>query len=532
MNKIPEAQSVDANQKKKKRIYLLLYIAAITIIFIISFSYIFNKKVDLNGDNCEYYMLSTSIVSGQGYLSLISPAKEPTGVFPPGYPLLMSILRLFTPSFIAQKILNGIFLLGSVILLFFFMRRYKLPDGLAFVVCTAILLNVNILHFSTMMMSEMSFIFFSMLALWALYKIDYPKPFWKDMWFWLLIIFVAYSYHIRTQGITLAFAVICFLLISKKWKHSAVFVAGYVVCLLPWMIRNVITGVGGSRYIDQIFGVNNHRPEEGILGIWGIFLRCVDTLHMLITKAIPNSVMPYIAADYTTPATFAQWGIGIALLAIIIIGFMQFGRFKYFFLLYFAANLGIISLFNDPGGNRYLTTIIPFLEMGLLVGLFAIILFLFRKVKLNISFYPILLIVLPVYFSFPLMKSLHKLNKEAYPPNYMNFFIIAQTVKKELPHDVIVCSRKPSLFYMYGGTYSCPYKWTNDDAELIKGLVDSNVDYVVLDQLGFSSTYRYLYPAIEKNPELFSPVYYLPDPDTYLLQFHRDKAILQLGGSE
>lgn len=136
------------------------------------------------------------------------------------------------------------------------------------------------------------------------------------------------------------------------------------------------------------------------------------------------------------------------------------------------------------------------------------------------------------YFSFPLMKSLHKLNKEAYPPNYMNFFIIAQTVKKELPHDVIVCSRKPSLFYMYGGTYSCPYKWTNDDAELIKGLVDSNVDYVVLDQLGFSSTYRYLYPAIEKNPELFSPVYYLPDPDTYLLQFHRDKAILQLGGSE
>ena len=96
----------------------LLYLAGLTLLFVLAFSYIFNEKLDMNGDNCTYYMLSTSIAEGHGYADITNAAHNPSNVFPPGYPLLMSVIRFFTDSFFPQKVLNGLFLLGSALLLF------------------------------------------------------------------------------------------------------------------------------------------------------------------------------------------------------------------------------------------------------------------------------------------------------------------------------------------------------------------------------------------------------------------------------
>lgn len=502
-----------------------IFISLLILLFTFVFIYIFNPKIDLNGDNCGYYILSTSIVSGNGFSNIEAPVIEPSATFPPGYPLLMSILRLFTPSVIAQKVLNGMFLLGFVLLLFLFIRKFKLPDSMAFVACVPILLNIFILHFSTMMMSEMSYMFFTILALWCLYKVDYEKVCWKDTWFYLLIFATAYNYHIRTQGITLAVAIICFFLISKRWKHAVVFLSGYVVCLLPWMIRNSIVGVGQSRYLDQIFAVNSHRPETGLLDIGGVITRWFETFQMLIVKAIPNSIMPYPYVSYQGETSFPEWIYAILLLTVIVIGLSRFGKFKYFFFLYIFANLGIISLFNDPGGNRYLTTVIPFLEMGLFIGLYTIISFIFKKAKAPFSFSPLWLLLLLIIFSPEPVQSLHTKNKSPFPDKYMNFFLIATEVREKFPPGTVVCSRKPGLFYMYSKSPVCSYKWTEDEKELISDMLASHVDYVVLDQLGFSSTQRYLFPVVQKHPDIFVPVFFLPDPETYLIKFQKEEAI-------
>jgi len=55
-------------------------------------------------------------------------------------------------------------------------------------------------------------------------------------------------------------------------------------------------------------------------------------------------------------------------------------------------------------------------------------------------------------------------------------------------------------------------------------MVRTKVDFVVLEQLGYSSTGRYLYPAIMKHPDLFQPVMQLQNPDTYLLAFNKEGA--------
>lgn len=69
------------------------------------------------------------------------------------------------------------------------------------------------------------------------------------------------------------------------------------------------------------------------------------------------------------------------------------------------------------------------------------------------------------------------------------------------------------------------YLYSTEPEEVIRDLIDKQIKYVVLEQLGYASTVRYLYPAIVANPELFDLVWQLPDPDTYLLKFNREKAM-------
>jgi hypothetical protein len=436
----------------------------------------------------------------------------------------MSAVRIFTDSIIPQKILNGLFLLASAFLFFLFIRRNKLPDSMAFTASAIILLNYQVLHFATMMMSEMSFLFFTVLSLWFLFKMDEEKPFWKDPYFWSAIVTVAYAYHIRTQGIALVAAVIGYFLFTKHWKQLLAFAGGFAVCLLPWMLRNKIAGTGQSRYVSMIAMSNSWRPEEGTLGLGEVAGRFFDTFRMLITKAVPDSVLPYASADYDAATTLGEWGMAILLFALIGIGMWRFGKFGYLFLFYTIATFGVISLFSAPSGNRYITPLLPFLEVSLLTGLYTVLSEGVRKTGIAKQFSPWLLLIV-VLFSHPRLEQLHRQNKAPYPSPYRNYFAIAEEVRKQLPANTVVCSRKPTLFYMFGKTAVSSYLWTEDDKELIKGLIDSKTDYVVLEQLGYSSTFRYLYPAIQNNPELFPVVMHLPDPDTYLLKFEREKAM-------
>jgi hypothetical protein len=80
--------------------------------------------------------------------------------------------------------------------------------------------------------------------------------------------------------------------------------------------------------------------------------------------------------------------------------------------------------------------------------------------------------------------------------------------------------------------FAVRYIYSVDTKAVIADLINQKVEYVVLEQLGFSSTGRYLYPAIQEYYELFPLVWQLPNPDTYLLKFERQKAIEKLGLNE
>ena len=150
----------------------------------------------------------------------IGSHPSPHQCLSPGYPLLMTPLRFFTDSIIAQKILNGLFLLGGALLLFFFMIKRKMPESLALVGACAAILSDRVLHFSTMMMSEMSCFFVSTAAIFLLANMKKEKPFYKDLSFYGMLVMVILCYHIRTQGVALFAAVVLFFSLHEKVERS------------------------------------------------------------------------------------------------------------------------------------------------------------------------------------------------------------------------------------------------------------------------------------------------------------------------
>ena len=136
--------------------------------------------------------------------------------------------------------------------------------------------------------------------------------------------------------------------------------------------------------------------------------------------------------------------------------------------------------------------------------------------------YAFLLMILPMLAP---LQAQAQAAKMPYPPAYANYFAIAKAMQEQAPEGTVCCCRKPELFSYYApGMVATRYKYTLDADELIQGLLDQGVEFVVLEQLGYSSTYRYLYPAIQRNPQLFPVVWHLKNPDTYLLKFEREKA--------
>ena len=367
-----------------------IYIGLLIIVWACAYVYIFNEKIDINGDNCRYYTFASSLASGQGYADISAPTPHPTNAFPPGYPLLMTPLRFFTDSIIAQKILNGLFLLGGALLLFFFMIKRKIPESLALVGACAAILSDRVLHFSTMMMSEMSCFFVSTAAIFLLANMKKEKPFYKDLSFYGMLVMVILCYHIRTQGVALFAAVVLFFLCTKKWKEAASTVAGFIIGCLPWIWRNKSLGIGQSRYFESIAQVNPWRPEDGSLDLSGIIDRFFETLGMLVSKALPNSVIPYFKVNYSAEvsAGFFMWIIAILLIFLIIRGFWAFGKYRWVLIGYTVFTFGLVSIFSTPSENRYITTLIPFMNMGLLVGIYAVATDTIHRFKLKYTFSP------------------------------------------------------------------------------------------------------------------------------------------------
>lgn len=525
------------NIMKANKIIIGACCAVLAIIWGIIASQTFNPKPDLNGDNFSYYIYASSLATGHGYSDLSSLDIKPTTTFPPGYPILMTPLRLITDDIKAQKWLNEIFVLGGILLIFFTLLRLGLRWDISLVASAAGLFSPRLWHFSTMMMSEASFFFTSAFVFYALARYlsteKQDKRWWadaKNWWLWSMIVALVLNYHIRTQGLALVAGVGLLLFIQRRWVGLGTTIIGFVVGCLPYIIRNKVLGLNGNRYIDSIMISNPWQPDAGTLTITEVIGRFFETLKMLIFNAIPNTIFPYLDVNCDQPE-YTTWIyiIGALILIVIIIGYWSMGIIRWGLIGYLVATLGLISIFSTPSGNRYITSILPLLAAGLFCGIWQIIRWIMTKHSKLLfigSAFVLCLLFIPSKTG---LKSEVEQSKQKYPIQYTQFFNMSKQMKKIVPAESIVCSRKPQMFWLNSQLPGVGYKFTKDAKELILDLVDKKADYVLLDNLGYSSTYLYLYPAIQAYPQYFpKAVLQYDNTHQYMLVFDRERAAKEL----
>jgi hypothetical protein len=494
----------------------VVFIILLSLLYLVVYSYTFDEKLDLNGDNAYYYVLGKAISLGEGYVNIASITRGPNNHFPPGYPFILSIFMHVSDSTTFLKILNGVFLYISLMLLYVLFKGISENSKIAFVTVFFLILNAHLLQYGTMMMSEISFILFSYLCLLLVNRTDLDNDFYKKPHFYLILTTLVVSYYIRSTGLALFGGIILYLLIQKKWKIAISLAVGFIVLALPWIIRG--QKLGGSSYLEPLVMVNPYRPELGNADLSEYFTRFFSNLSRYITREIPNSSFPFIQVNYASEITPGEWLLGILILAVALYGLYRIRKRGLLFICYLLGTFGILLLWPEVWrGVRFVLPVMPLILFSFLTGIYYLTVRAFSPLK--IKFNILLFIVLGLAFIQPI-KLLHQKAVSPYPANWQNYFRIAEWFKNEKIQDVVVVCRKPILFHLKSGTFTATYIYSKDTEEMIEDLKNKKTDYVVLDNLGYRQTYEYLYPVIRNNPDIFPLVFSLPNPDTYLLKFN------------
>jgi len=506
-----------------------LWTAALIAVFVIAYSASFDPKLHIGGDNAVYIQLAKNLTAGEGYSLIGSDAAyHPASHFPPGYSFILSLfMRLGIDSLIFFKTLNGLLLLASALLLYYLVEKVTGNRSLAFASLLLSLLSPQVNEFASIVMSEMSYLFFTVLGFFFLYRYACgdTERFWRRPAFWLAIASLMFCYHIRTIGMSAIFAMLLFFALRREWKQLAASLGGIFLLALPWGLRNAAHGIQ-SRYFGTIMTVNPWRPEEGSISSVGEMMRKMLTnFDDCVLKGFKQILFPFLQIDYGAASGLPAIIGGLLILALIFWGAWKLGKLRWLAIAYLVSNIGLFMLWHGGNGNRYVVPLTPILFLCFYTGLYALLRqYLFRResvfaAKLPLAF---LLLVMPMA---PPMQALSQVAGMPYPPAYERFFALARELNRQAPPHAVVCARKPELFmYEAPKLIAVNYKYSLVPEEVIRDLVAKRVDYVVLEQLGYSSTPRYLYPAIEKYPELFPVVWQSPPPETLLLIFKREEA--------
>lgn len=529
MNTIKREHNKLKNQNtkyKKGKIFTIVYLTVLLISFFKIYPYIFDKKLNLNGDNANYYVLGAALSQGQGYKNIHLSPSSPANHYPPGYPVIVAATMKFISTDVETiKSVNGFFLLLSVIALFYLF--YKITDNihLSFILSLFILLNSNLLEFSTIMMSEMSFLFFSIVSLFLLIKTDLRIPVYKNLLFFLLIIMVATSYYIRSAGLSLVGGIILVFVLKKNWKYLVTFIIGFIALALPWYIRG--NNLGGNSYLNSLFWKNPYRTELGKMNITDWFERIYNNFARYLTREIPNVTINAIDVVQKDPISGKEWIVGLIIVGLIIFGLLKLKKYRFIIFSYLLGSFGIMLLWPDVWfGTRFVLPIAPLLVFLIGMGIYSLLRIICKQLKVQNQFITSLAIPLSFLAFLPLFTpEIHELHKKAlnvYPKNYKNYFELAKWANQNTDRDAIISCRKPAFFYLYSTRKTTTYSKTLDKEKVIEGLLKNNVDYVILDQLGYSSTSRYLYPAIKRYPAKFKVIKKTEKPEQYLMEFKPD----------
>ena len=557
----------------QNKIFISILLIIVTFVFYSNYSSVYDKKIDLNGDNIYYYSLGKALAQGDGFTNIIYLNKSPHNHFPPGYPYFISkLIKVFPDDVQTVKKANGVLLYLSLILLFFIVNTTTKNSILAFCTSTLAAMHKELLRYATIMMSEPLFIFLSMLSIFLAILLVNNKIGNKRPWvFWIFFVLygglVAYTYLVRTMSLSLLLALIGWLGIFAivaliRWRkaikkedtenilpYRQKFWKSALLCLLTivavgtakfsWDARNNSLGLVTNPYKSDFMKKPNNETMQGF-DDWAARIKTNST--KFITQYIPEATYIKDPVDRDHKPTTKEWIFGILLLAVMIGGCLYMKPGWLLVLFYMGITFVVVILYPEQyASTRYITPVIPFFIFLLLNGIAACIWCIFKilKVKTPPLLVQAVVIFLVTFISLaPKYTAAQKTYRENASMaswfsikdiNAKNYLEASRYLGDSLPADARAVCRKPEITFMFSKfhpTNSFP-QYADPDT-IYNMLRRNNINYLIVDNW-FRHAYTTLYPCIQRYPDKFKMVKQFGTIDTarkiyptYIFYFNDD----------
>ncbi len=476
---------------------LALCLAAV-ICFALSYGFTFDKKINLGGDNLSYYYLGKSLAQGTGYSDISSPRLNPHTHFPPGYPNIVAVILVLFDGVIPVKIANGLFGTGVLIIGFFLFRRIVESEWLSFTMIMVIALNRHFLEYSWIMMSEMPFMFFLMLGCWLFTNIKYDIPWYSNRLFLSVIIVSAISYYIRSFGIVLIAAIVAQSFANRKYSYGLVAAIGFTVLVVPWSVRNSMLTNGGG-YLNQLLMVNPYDATMGTLDLFVLVERVFNNAVRYCDKEIPYLLLNWTGADYSRLVMPHYILLSIVLLALIAFGLISLRNGRFFFISLTVSSAGILLLWpSEWFGVRFLLPMLVIMMGFMIYGLYGLMNQFFSKDRAILLVNASCLIL--ICAQIPSVLGLSLRSQSDYPKRFRDYFEASLWIKENTPKESVVVCRKPLLSFHFSGRPSIRWPNTSNQKDLLTSFKDNEVDYIIVDVLGYASTGENILPLFRTYP--------------------------------
>jgi 4-amino-4-deoxy-L-arabinose transferase-like glycosyltransferase len=258
-----------------ERAWFLLWAGLIVASALITF----DPKLYINGDNVDYIRLAEATRHGDLWAS----AK-----YPPLFPWFLTLPQvIFGVSLLPQKILVTIFYIAAGILLLRRARKH-LPRPWGEPIGWVAITLVPVLEFGHYVMSEIPYLFFSLVAL-ELYDKSPKGRRWVTI---ATALAAAATFYTRSVGLSMWGAILLSLLVRRESRRKSLllFGAASMVLVLPWLVRSAFGPP--NPYFRQLVQVNAFHPEFGLLDAAGWIRRIGINANVYLLGEIPMALLP------------------------------------------------------------------------------------------------------------------------------------------------------------------------------------------------------------------------------------------------
>lgn len=469
---------------------------SITLLILISSFcayYTFDKKLSTNGDNAYYFTLGKSIAQGTGYRNIYHPSPKINRQYPPGVPMLCAVnIWLFGAkrAVYTTKITISLFYVAAVILAFLLFCRLSIGIWIPF--CSAVGMAVNplLLVSASTIMTEIPYITALLLCCLLL---DYRSPAWAAVAALCACMF-------RAQGVVLVIALVLYLAMANRFRAAVLAAIIIFAGLGAWK-----SYVGFDDEKNRAYTMANvYRPELGQATLKDKIVRAKDNTVRYINTEIPGAMLPFAPGR---PVRMG-WLFTIPFILLVVYELIYQKYIALFLAMYIAGTFGVCLLWPTVWtGPRFMSSTVPlllFLALGSINRL------------THGKGWPVIAWALLVYLV-PL-RDLHARANLGYPPDWEGYLQMARWARDNTPKDAVFVARKPVLFYLESGRNAFKYQFDRPDA-VYQDMEYNGATHVVLDNLKYNSTRRYLRPAVAKYANKYKPVAYNKfEPRTVIIQ--------------